>query len=599
MNWKQLFSFSLLCGLVWCLLSVGFFSINGFATDALGILFSVLLTFGHIFLFAWAVFLLSAPLLFVGPRATQAAATGWGGFFSLLLGLDLLVFSQYRFHISPAMLELFFGPAGREIFAFSTFMWICTAVAVLLIFCLAFGLTLLAKRGALNGKVIALIVGGWILLFLGYNGVYAWGKFNMVSSVISQRAVLPLAHPFSANRRLRKLGFEPKKELYATPARGTLNYPLHPLNCNTPEHPKNVLVLLIESWRTDSVSSQVMPHLKALAEQPQMTYFTSHLSGGNATEAGVFSLFYSMPYAYWNDFTGRQLPPVLVTQAWNTHYTPAIYASGKLNSPTFHQNIFATVPNLRLDSKGNTKWERDVNAVEDFEQFLNTYNQENPFFGFIFLDATHGSSYPPQDEVFTPAQEVNYLLVTKNTDPTPYLNSYKNAAHFVDRMIARIFNDLKKHQLLENTFIVITGDHGQEINDTRHNFWGHNSNFAKYQTHVPLFVWDPAAKSNSAQTITYATNHYDVAPTILQQIYGCTNDPKDYSIGQNLFDSTPRPFALISSYTKKAVRTGDQLTVLDQHGGIEMYDENFTPSATGADPSAIKQALKTFSQFYK
>ena len=596
MNIKQLFSFSVLCGLGWSLLSLAFFHTNGFVTTPLGLLFTFLFILGHIFLFAWLVFILSVPFSLIGPRSTQIAAGAWGGFVSLFFVIDLIVFSQYRFHISPAMLELFFGPAGREIFAFSTQMWVIAIVGALLVFLLTFCLTLATKRLCLRGKFIALILVAWLLTFLGYNSVYAWGKFNMVSAIISQRSVLPLANPFSANRRLRKLGFEPKKELYSEPTHGTLNYPLHPLTCTAPFHKQNVLVILIESWRADSVTAQIMPNLTRQMQQPHMTYFTNHLSGGNATEAGVFSLFYSMPYAYWNDFTGRQLPPVLVTQAWDTGYTPAIYASGKLNSPTFHQNIFATVPNLRLDSKGSTKWERDVDSIQDFEKFLNSHNLQQPFFGFLFLDAPHGSSHPEEDAIFTPEQEVNYLLVNKNTDPTPYLNQYKNSVHFADRMIGRVFDDLKAHGLLENTFIIITGDHGQEINDTRNNFWGHNSNFAKYQTHVPLFIWDPAVKQ--AGTVSYRTNHYDVAPTVLERIYGCTNIPHDYSIGQNLFSDTARPFSLISGYTKKAIRTDDQLTVLDQYGGIEMYDENLAPSKMGANPTAIKEALQTFAQFY-
>jgi len=596
MNVKQLFSFAVLCGLCWSLLSLIFFHINGFAVNPFGILFTVLFILGHIFLFAWLIFVLSVPVSLIGPRSTQIAASVWGGFVSLFFIVDLVIFSQYRFHISPAMLELFFGPAGREIFVFSTQMWILACAVFLLTFLLVFGLTLLAKRFSLSGKIIALILGLWFLIFLGYNGMYAWGKFNMISSVISQRAVLPFANPFSANRRLRKLGFEPRKELYTTPAHGTLNYPLHPLVCTAPNNKLNVLILLVESWRADSITEKVMPHLTQRIQQPHMTYFTNHLSGGNATEAGVFSLFYSMPYAYWNDFTGRQLPPVLITHALDTGYIPAIYASGKLNSPTFHQNIFASIPNLRLDSKGNTKWERDLDSIQDFEKFLDSHNSQQPFFGFLFLDAPHGSSYPAKDTIFTPAQEVNYLLVNKNTDPTPYLNQYKNAVHFADRMIERIFTDLQKRDLLKNTFIIITGDHGQEINDTHNNFWGHNSNFAKYQTQVPLFVWDPTQKQ--MQRISYRTNHYDIVPTIMQRIYGCTNPSSDYSIGYNLFNEIPRPFSLISSYTKKAIRTDNQLTVLDQYGGIEMYDENLKPSQTGANPAAIKDALKTFAQFY-
>ena len=509
---------------------------------------------------------------------------------SLSFLLDLLVYSQYRFHISPAMLELFFGPAGREIFAFSTAMWCLAGAGVILLLGAEWGLTLVAKRFAPRTK--------WFVgCFILWGIIFLWGKFNMVPSVISQRGVLPLAAPFSLNRRLRKMGFEPKRDPYATPVTGTLHYPLEPLVCTDAKPASNVLVLLVESWRSDSFTPQVMPLLSQWAQKPGMSYFAEHLSGGNATEAGVFSLFYGLPYAYWNDFTSRHLPPVLVSHALETGYTPAIYASGKLNSPTFHQNIFATVPNLRLESQGQTKWQRDEQAVKEFGEFLKTQDKTKPFFGFIFLDAPHGSNYPPEDEIFTPSEEVNYLLVSKNTEPTPYLNRYYNSVHFADRMIERILTDLQTNGLLENTWVIITGDHGQEINDTRHNFWGHNSNFAKYQTHVPLLVWNPVAKQ--AQTYRHRTSHYDIVPTVLSRVYGCKNPPADYAIGVDLFDPAPRPFRLISSYTKKAIRTGDQLTVLDQYGGVERYDENYRPSQIGADPLAVKQALQTFSKFYR
>ncbi len=596
MNIRHAAAFALFHGLGWSLLSLLFFGINGFFTDPLGLLFTSVFILGHIFTFAWILWGLSVPFAWLGPRALQGACVGLGGVTSLFFLLDLLVYSQYRFHISPAMLELFFGPAGREIFAFSTAMWLGAALAIVLLFAVETALSFVAKRCAPSTRLIVRLGIVWGIIFLLYNGLYAWGKFEMVPSIISQRAVLPLANPLSANRRLRKLGFEPKKDPYATPAAGTLNYPLAPLTCTGKPPFTNVLILLVDSWRADSVTPQIMPHLSARLGQPGMSYFTNHLSGGNATEAGVFSLFYSLPYAYWNDFTSRQLPPVLVSQALTLGYVPAIYSSGKLNSPTFHQNIFATVPNLRLESQGNEKWQRDENAVQDFETFLNTRNPQEPFFGFIFLDAPHGTSYPAQDEIFTPAQEINYLLVNKNTDPTPYLNRYKNAVHFTDRMIERILQDLQTRGLLENTIVIISGDHGQEINDTRHNFWGHNSNFAKYQTHIPLLVWDPAQKT--AQTFSHRTTHYDIAPTLLTRLYGCTNPVRDYSGGQDLFDASPRPFSLISSYTKKAICTGNELTVLDQYGGVEMYDEDFNPSQ-GADPKAIKDALAEFARFYK
>ena len=595
MQLRQLCTFLIFNGLLWSIGSLGYFYTGGFVPGPLGISFTITLLIGHIFLFAWLCGLLCLPFRLIGPRALQTACTVWGGLFSLFFVLDLLVYSQYRFHISPAMLQLFFGPAGREIFTFSTSMWVLVWLGVLLLFAAEFGITLLAKRITFHPKTLAYTAAAWACIFLIYNGLYAFGKFNMIPAIVSQREILPLANPLSLNSRLRKMGFEPKRNRYEFPQAGTLHYPQHPLTCTVTQPTKNVLILLVESWRADSLNAQVMPQLSTWARQKNMTYFANHLSGGNATEAGVFSLFYSLPHAYWDAFTSRQLSPVLVSHALQQRYTPAIFSSAKLNSPTFHQNVFAAVPRLRLESQGETKWQRDVNAVEDFEKFLQNRPQGQPFFGFIFLDAPHGSSYPPEDKIFTPAEEMNYLLLSKSTDPAPYMNQYKNSLHFADRMIGRILTDLQTQHLLEDTVVIITGDHGQEINDTRQNFWGHNSNFTDYQTHVPLLVWDA---SRPGQEINYRTSHYDLAPTLLQDVYGCTNPPQDYSVGYSLFDPTPRPFTLISSYTKKAIRTGDQLTVLDQYGNIEKYDAWFHKSA-GADPAHLKEALQTFARFYK
>ena len=89
-----------------------------------------------------------------------------------------------------------------------------------------------------------------------------------------------------------------------------------------------------------------------------------------------------------------------------------------------------------------------------------------------------------------------------------------------------------------------------------------------------------------------------MVPTLLQEVFGCTSPTTDYALGKNLFDPSPRPFTVISSYTKKAIRTGDRLTVLDEYGGVENYDAQFHKSA-GADPAQLKEALQTFARFYK
>ena len=225
-----------------------------------------------------------------------------------------------------------------------------------------------------------------LLIFAGYNGMYAWGKFMAVPAVLTQVTYLPWAQPLSMNRRLRKMGFEPASQPYQTPKAGMLNYPLAPMACSPDEKP-NILLVLIDSWRADSFTPEIMPHLYgAYKESPDAFYFTNHLAGGNATEAGVFSLMYSMPYSYWDAVTGAKVRPVLMDVLAKQGYEFGIYASSRLNSPEFNQNVFSHIPDLRISSYGEAKWERDEDAQKDFLAFLDQRDNGKPFFGFLFYE---------------------------------------------------------------------------------------------------------------------------------------------------------------------------------------------------------------------
>ena len=597
MTKRNLFAFCVLQGLLWCVASIGYFYVNGFAADRTGHLFTFFFVTGHTFLFAWLLGLLCTPFAYLGPKALQTACVSGGSILSAWLGVDLIVFAQYRFHIDLALLEMFFGPAGGEIFAFPAGLWTMAALGTLAIIAVEAGLVYLSKRLTLSNRWIAGLLGLWLVCFVGYNGLYAWGKFYLIPSVISQQKVLPFAYPLSANRQLEKWGFSPKKDPLSTHASGSLRYPLATLTCHPPTVAKNILIFMIDAWRADMLTEQIMPQLSSWTQQPGMHIFTNHLSGGNSTMGGVFSLFYGMPHSYWDDFTSQHLPPLLISQALSLGYEPGIFASSKLTSPAFDRNIFATIPHLRIGSAGNSSWERDENAVKDFEHFLDTRNPKQPFFGFIFLDAPHGYSSPSAEKPFTPAKEMNYLLLTNHTDPTPYLNQYKNAVHFTDRLIGHVFTDLQKRHLLENTVIILTADHGQELNDSHRNFWGHNGNFTDYQTKVPLVIYD--ASNPKSVRLEYRTTHHDIAPTVLQNLYGCTNPAEDYTLGRNLFDSTPRPPLVSAGHTEKVIRWGDDILVFNKFGRMEQYNHRLEPVSQPLPPEKIQEGLKAFSRFYK
>ena len=116
------------------------------------------------------------------------------------------------------------------------------------------------------------------------------------------------------------------------------------------------------------------------------------------------------------------------------------------------------------------------------------------------------------------AREVNYLRLDNETDPTPLLNRYRNSVHYVDALIGRVLDAMEQQGLLENSVIVVTGDHGQEFNDSRRNYWGHGSNFTRYQTGVPLLLYSPTLPPGVHR---HRTTHFDIVPTLMRDHLGC------------------------------------------------------------------------------
>lgn len=65
---------------------------------------------------------------------------------------------------------------------------------------------------------------------------------------------------------------------------------------------------------------------------------------------------------------------------------------------------------------------------------------------------------------------------------------YDSEVHYVDRHIGKLLESLKP-QVLANTIVVLTSDHGEELYD--HGGWKHGQTLYEEQIHVPLLVrWD-------------------------------------------------------------------------------------------------------------
>ena len=137
------------------------------------------------------------------------------------------------------------------------------------------------------------------------------------------------------------------------------------------------------------------------------------------------------------------------------------------------------------------------------------------------------------------------------------MNRYKNAVHYDDNLVGDVLTQSLAHDLLKNTIVIITADHGNEFNDTGNGLWGHGSAFDRYQLHVPLIMYWPGKKP---QAMAYRTSHYDVVPTLMRAL-GCTNKLTIYSMGHLLFIDGGRRRLVGGSYHNYVVLLNDRVLV--------------------------------------
>lgn len=534
--------------------------------------------------------LLVLPLTRLSPKAARAGTFALT--FALLVALvtDTFVYQQYHFHINWVMIDLALV-GGRDVFSFSTGMMLRIAFLVVCLGLLAAVLVWVGarlKNRAGSAWLCLAVLAGYVAV----NGVHAYAVSQGVKSVTVLKERIPLYFPIRGNRLLAKFGLEPvvQDTVKLGEVVGSFKYPLNTLTYGKGSG-LNVLILAIDSLRADMVDAKTMPNLTAFKQKALA--FEDHYSGGNATRAGIFSLFYGLPPFYWDSALASNVPSAMVSGFQSAGYDVTAFTTATLLRPEFYATVFAGVPNLRMGStKGNGVAARDVESVDDFEKWLTTKAPNKKFLSFMFLDSAHALDFPADLDV--PYKDywktVDRLRLSPDFDPKPFLNRYKNSAYWQDVLIGRVLGILKKTGRLKDTIVIVTADHGEEFNDSKLNYWGHNGNFSKAQIKVPLTVYWPGM---TPQTINYRTTAYDVSTTLMKRILNVQNPTQDYSVGRDLFETTPRDVFYAGSYNEDAMVAGDDVLLVKISGAMEGHKlDDWRETETGPLKALVPDYLK-------
>lgn len=510
------------------------------------------------------------PLVFI---------TAWlsTGLTTMVLYTNTVIHELFGFFINGFVLNLIMTPGGIESMGGSD----TSNNQILMIlgsFILLQGVLLLAlhrllsqprglfSRWALPARLYPALLALFIAATIGERLTYGISHAQSYSSVTTLAQDIPFYSPTTMSTLMRKLGYKVVRDTRIGAASGQLRYPLNPLKVQTPAKPLNVVWLVSESWRWDTLDPEIMPATWQFAQESQR--FTRHYSGGNGTRVGVFTMFTGVPGSYWFQFLGEHKGPILIDTLRQQNYQMHFWTSAKFSYPEFDKTVFAAVPNAQLTeaTPGLLGWENDRKNVSSLLDFIDKRDATKPFFTFMFFESPHARyHFPKESEIRRPYKDdVNYATLSREelTGEMPLIkNRYINAVHHLDSQFARVIDHLKTHNLLDNTLVVMLGDHGEEFMEVSR--WGHNSEFTDYQTRTPLIVHVPGRTPKQWDKLT---SHMDL-PATVAPLLGVQNPASDYTIGLDVFGKKERSYTYFSDWNRIGYMDNDVKIVLPVKAG--------------------------------
>ena len=423
-----------------------------------------------------------------------------------------------------------------------------------------------------------------LLLAVGQALGYGLARATWYSPVLEAAEAVPFYVPVSFNHLARAWGWQ-TREGYVSLAGGgpsSLQCPTHPLRAlpNSPRY--NVMVLMCETLRADMLTPEIMPGTSAFAGRA--VRFNDHYSSGNNTREGVFGAMTGLHGTYWQSMLRQGRGCALVRFLQDSGYDIELFTSQSFTYPEFDRTVFASVSGARMHVRPDgPTWQRDRGNVDDMIRWLSTRDRGSPFMTFMFFESSHARyAFPPESVIRSDyAESLDYASDLR--DPSPgqarqVFNRYINSVHHLDSQLGRLIEYLDQSGQMEDTIVVVTGDHGEAFYER--GWWGHGGDlFLEEQVRVPLILHVPGL---GPATVDDLTSHVDIVPTVMARL-GVANPAEDYSVGRDLLQPAVGPPCVVSCGWDSIALITDRLKYVCSYKGFRL------PSASSREDQPLNE----------
>jgi hypothetical protein len=518
----------------------------------------------------WLVAGVNQLILVVNQRLGKTIAVMSMVLLSLLLIADWSIYNQMKFHLNGAVWAIVTSPSGLASLNLTSEFYLGFALLCGLVICIQVGFLKLHrqmsrgfppkfKQKLFNGYSVLSAV--WFGAFLIQSIIYIYADTVKNSSIKELSLRVPLYLPVevrSYTDGLMTAQAQPDEALQAR--RAEFSYNVDELNISELKKPKDIFIVVLDSWRYDMLNHDVMPNFMKFAKTAEV--FRSHYSGGNQTRHGIFSLFYGIPASYWKSVLANHRSPVMMDALQHHSYDVQVFSSSNLHHPEFRETVFINIPDSQIHDRppGGGPMERDLASVNSFIRFLKKPS-ERPKMAFLFLDGSHGPySYDRNlARKFMPDEAEYFVAYNPHSEVDALRNRYKNSLYQIDMNLKLALDTLAKKS---NSIVVLTSDHGEEF--LEHGFRGHCSAFTDEQVKVPLII-KGLNRNPSTRAYDHMTSHSDLVYSLLEQL-GIEN-PSQLTTGASLYEHS-RKFAISCGWDQCSVISQDHVTMF----GTESYN---------------------------
>lgn len=309
--------------------------------------------------------------------------------------------------------------------------------------------------------------------------------------------------------------------------------------------PRNIVLLSIDALRVDHLScyeyeDNTTPHIDTLAEDG--IRFTNAFSASSHTREAVPALLTGEypDVAINDDFTLDA--DTLATYLSTTHSTGAFHSNPYVSRAyEFHRNFDKFDDDMRfgwnrllalgqraLDKFILNRGRYHARADEINKRSLDWLDSlgDEPFFLWNHYMDVHGPYNPPEDYTGhinnhisdSEAQELYNRCVDDPNSLTGderqlIIDLYDGEIRYTDAMIGKLLSALQTRELLEDTLVILTADHGELLGENGR--FAHPRILSDELIRIPLILRGPGITS---QVDNRSVSALDIVPTLLNTV---------------------------------------------------------------------------------